>query len=59
MENAHFFCLRKIIQLEQWLFETEASKAGACLHHDLLHNRNHGSGKHGVDLQAEAQSFQR
>lgn len=51
--------LRKIIQLEQWLFETEASKAGACLHHDLLHNRNHGSGKHGVDLQAEAQSFQR
>lgn len=57
MENAHF--LRKIIQLEQWLFETEASKAGACLHHDPLYKRHPGSGKHGVDLQAEAQSFQR
>lgn len=52
------FCSSKIVWLEQWLFETEASKAGACLHHDPLHNRNPGSIKHGVDLQAEAQSFQ-
>lgn len=58
MDSAHIFCLRKCIQSEQWLFETEASKAGACLHRDPLHNRHPGNRKHGVDLQVEAQSFQ-
>lgn len=53
-----FFLFKENYMVRAMVIETEAAKAGACLHHDPLHNRNPGSIKHGVDLQAEAQSSQ-